>query len=274
MKQVISDYLRSGSYKVFYSDTYSAQAGGQDHIGSICGDVRSLAYYAMGKAKNGNNRVAVVCLTTDLFDMLPAVTEAYYQQLDLLLIASGKPEMNKRIAECYRVVTDSILLSRNDSDAFFCSATPAKGISLVFDELSALNETEIRKVAVQALISEYTGKSKARVLCDPRFSADAGSVEYLRDGCSLYEILGRAYASDDIICAVLSAKSIITGINAVNIRYKKDNLFIVCPDGSLSQYRDWFNGNGFRFISDDKADNQSVNAMTLPAILCTEAAYV
>ena len=120
MKQVISDYLRSGSYKVFYSDTYSAQAGGQDHIGSICGDVRSLAYYAMGKAKNGNNRVAVVCLTTDLFDMLPAVTEAYYQQLDLLLIASGKPEMNKRIAECYRVVTDSILLSRNDSDAFFC----------------------------------------------------------------------------------------------------------------------------------------------------------
>ena len=55
-------------------------------------DERSAAFYALGMAQASNNPV-VVCVTsgTALLNVLPAVAEAYYQYVPLVVISADRP---------------------------------------------------------------------------------------------------------------------------------------------------------------------------------------
>ena len=56
-------------------------------------DERSAAFFALGMAQNGGSPVAVVCTSgSALLNFAPAVAEAYYKKLPLIVISADRPQ--------------------------------------------------------------------------------------------------------------------------------------------------------------------------------------
>ena len=206
---------------------YAECSSGRD----ILADTRSMAYYVIGKAKTQMRQCALICLTSELTDMLPAITEAFYQNICMTIISVGELEFNCRIAECYEVVTDFLIVNTE----FDLGTLLEKNASVIAGSISVNSDVKVEK----------------------------------RESCSfsLYEILGQAWVSDKIICIIVDSSKLLDSINAFNIRYIKDNLLIVSVGKEISTYSDWICENGFymKFISG--TDVSQCSFLTLPALL-------
>ena len=211
---------------------YAECSSGQD----ILADTRSMAYYVIGKAKTQMRQCVLICLTSELTDMLPAITEAFYQNICMTIISVGESEINCRIAECYEVVTDFVIVN---TEFDLGTLLEKKGIKLMMVEQVEKRDqyVQVEVVGLGNLFSRLNSDKEWEVYsyCDAAIS-DV-KVEK-RESCSfsLYEILGQAWVSDKIICIIVDSSKLLDSINAFNIRYIKDNLLIVSVGKEISTY--------------------------------------
>ena len=81
--------LAPGSRNAPLSIAFNRQKGIRCHI---IVDERCAGYVALGMAQKSNQAVAVVCTSgTALLNLAPAVAEAYYQQIPLIVISADRP---------------------------------------------------------------------------------------------------------------------------------------------------------------------------------------
>ena len=56
-------------------------------------DERSAGFYALGVAQELNQPVGIVCTSgTALLNLAPAIAEAYYKEIPLIVISADRPE--------------------------------------------------------------------------------------------------------------------------------------------------------------------------------------
>ena len=101
-------------------------------------DERSAAFFALGIAQRSKKAVALVCTSgSALVNYFPAITEAYYSQIPLLVISADRPEQLIDRGEGQTInqknifgthVIDSLNLSDNDSEFAAASARIAEVI--------------------------------------------------------------------------------------------------------------------------------------------------
>ena len=232
---------------------------------SICEDIRSATYYALGISKSQNRKVIIFCCAEDLYDMIPAITEAWYQNISLSIISYGEAEENKRISECYETITNDINILNDEDNSSIDKCISSNGISLTMLNINHVDRSIINLDSLKDSLKPLSNSGNWRILCDDMYEVRVQGVEKINHySFSLYEIIGRAYISKFKICVIANKFKLISGLNAINSRYIRDNLLIISVGSKIDEYQDWLEENGFSIY------NSLESAKAFPAIVCLE----
>ena len=185
----------------------------------------------------------------------------------MTIISVGESELNCRIAECYKVVTDYVIVN---TEFDLGTLLDKKGIKLMMVEQEEKRDknVQVEVVGLRDFFSQLNLDKEWEVYSYCDVSISDVKVEK-REPCSfsLYEILGRAWISDKIIIIFVDSSKLLDSINAFNIRYIKDNLLIVSVGKEISTYSDWICENGFYMKSVSGTDVSQCSFHELPALL-------
>ena len=90
MKGVKHAVVSPGSRNAPLSVAFNRESGINT---TVLVDERSAGFYALGIAQQTNEPVVVICTSgTALLNLTPAIAEAYYQQIPLIVISADRPQ--------------------------------------------------------------------------------------------------------------------------------------------------------------------------------------
>lgn len=262
-------FLRTRNCDLYFTHDAKKYCTECNYGRDILADPRSMAYYVMGKAKTQKRQCVLICVTFELTDMLPAITEAYYQNISMTILSFGEDEYNYRIAECYHAVTHNVIVNNEFNIDTILDKTGVKLVLIKQEEKRVKYAPKEINGLVRLLLQLNPHKEfEIYSYCDMAASDIDIEIE-IHEGntFSLYEILGRAWLSDKLICLIVESSRLVESINTFNIRYVKDNLLIISIGKEISKYKDWISENGFYVNSVSSTDLLQCSLHTLPALL-------
>lgn len=207
----------------------------------IIQDTRSAAFYALGVCKK-KEQAMMVCRTEVLADTLTAVTEAFYQNLALIIVSVGNQQQNFNMAQCFKC-TANIVYSNNEDEIYKIvqNCKEHKSLKPIIIFLKNKNDHDEEKENVFCTLLTNSNSSISWY----ELSSHAGQ---------LYELLGRAAVSNKNIGIVATAENLKNNLNSLNIRYIRNNLMIVTVDGLTSNELEWIKQCGFEIVEKDSMD--------------------
>lgn len=216
-------------------------------------DARSAAFYGLGRVNSTENKVAVFCKTSEVASMLTAVTEAFYQNVPLIIVSIGNEEENAKMAECFESVTEKTVWCENDSTILDkMGEEKFSGPVLILcnsEEKTDTTNSDIHKLEVIEQLKKIENPnfrilvSNVDIVENPKIRLYKESEGYI------YEFFGTSVANKNEQQVLIATYSQISqNLNAFNLRYIPQNVIIICLDSKIRNHKQWFENNGFTYI--------------------------
>lgn len=222
-------------------------------FGITISDARSAAFYGLGKANSTLSKIVLVCKTEEVANTLTAMTEAFYQNIPLVILSLGERLENKKMSQCFEPVTESIIFSNTIEKAFEqIKLKEHNGPIMAFCEYNKNNKNDSlnREREVIEIIrkeQDHSYRIFTTSVSQKNESSELSIYNHLEGG--LYQFMGMCVASSEDQLQILLApyKQIKDSLNAFNLRYLSENIVIICMDEKIKKHKEWFEINKVQY---------------------------
>lgn len=224
-------------------------------------DARSAAFYAMGTAVKTCKPVILVVPGYDLPSTYTAVTEAWFQKANVIVVALFDRVSEVKTVWMDRCVLRTATFGADEQAAFGEMMTSVRGLpGPVLINLTgfALEEKPIDYSAAMQALCTANPDVKMTAYCPKTLDCEDVTAVPVRDKYGLISKYVGMSVAKDVGVLLCPAQCALLDMNIFRTRYANGNMKIVLLDenGALDDLHvaQWISGNGWEYLESDGAE--------------------